>query len=430
MRHTVLLWGLLIVAFEGWAQPSVISLINPSFEDKAPAIKAPQGWFDAGFDGESPPDIQPGFFGCDQPPVHGESYVGLVTRDNGTWERIAQKLSSPLLKDSLYTFSICLSVAAEYKSPSRINGRMTNYKGPVVLRIWAVNPGERAAELLAESPEITNTQWVRYIFHLLPVRSDADIFLLEAYYASERQASNGHLLVDYCSDLVPAGNKPLADSLRQLRTKPEPFISRSAGLFNPSFEWGPNNVLPTGWIHTTDGFETLVRAHPAVLEDVYYLGQVGPMRYSTNVTRPAVLKAIAGNRYLSLLSSEDGKTQQVSQELDSPLKKDSAYSFSVYLARSKHFREYKTTDNKKTDYKNPLKLRIWGGTLQTPKMELLAESPTVVSPRWGKYEFNLKPRRQDYFCLTLEAWYVSDVGTPYNGNLLLDNCALTVKSNQ
>lgn len=429
MRPTVLLWGLLIVTLEGWAQPSVISLLNPSFEDKAPAIKAPQGWFDAGFDGESPPDIQPGFFGCTQPPLHGESYLGLVTRDNGTWERVGQKLSSPLLKDSLYTFSTCLSVSAEYKSLSRVSERLTNYKGPVVLRIWAVNPEERTAELLAESPEITNAQWVRYIFHLLPVRNDADILLLEVYYASERQASNGHLLMDNCSDLVPTGDRALADSLRQLRTKPEPFISGVAGLFNPSFEWGPNNVLPTGWVHTTDGFETVVRAHPAVLEDIYYLGQVGPMRYSTNVTRPTILKAYAGNRYLSLLSSDDGKTQQVSQELDFPLKKDSISTFSVYLARSKHFREYKTTESKKTDYKNPLKLRIWGGTLQNPKMELLAESPTVVNTKWKRFEFNLKPRRQDYFCLTLEARYVSDVGKPYNGNLLLDNCALTVKPN-
>ncbi len=449
MCKQFLLWSLLLIALKGWCQEPVIRLANPSFEGEKPAIRAPDrslddsyvsysppatkvpdGWFNAGFEGETPPDIQPGTFGCVQKPIDGESYLGMVTRDNGTWERVGQKLPAPMLKDSLYDFSVCLSVSPEYKSNSRASGRLVNYNSPTILRIWGVNAKAQSAELLAESPSITNNQWVRYIFRLLPVRIDAEIILLEVYFFSEEKATNGHILLDNCSNLLLATNSPAADSLRQFRTNARAFLPKEAGLFNSSFEWGPNNVLPTGWVHTTDGFETLVRTHPAVSEDVFYLESAGAIHYASTNFKPVRLKAQAGNRYLSLLSSETGKTQQVSQELDVPLKKDSNYIFSVYLARSKHFYEYRLTDKKRTDFKNPLKLRVWGGTLRQPKMELLAESGSVIGSEWKKFGLQLKPGRQDYFCLTLEAWYVSDVGKPYNGNLLLDNCSLTATTNQ
>ena len=98
-----LLFALLVPA-QIAAQSAKISLLNPSFEGRPGASSVPKGWISGGFENESPPDIQPGQFDCALQPLHGNTYLGLVTRDNETWERIGQRLREPLRKDSLYDF--------------------------------------------------------------------------------------------------------------------------------------------------------------------------------------------------------------------------------------------------------------------------------------------------------------------------------------
>lgn len=422
--HTLFGSLFLLACWPARGQDTLIRLINPSFEGEAPAMRTPQGWFSAGFDGESPPDLQPGGFGCKQKPVDGDTYLGLVTRDNGTWERVGQRLPAPLLRDSLYKFSVCLSVSPEYISQSRISGKTVNYNAPALMRIWGIDAESKNTELLAETPVVTHAQWVRYVFSLLPSRSNLDVLLLEAYYTDESRATNGHLLLDNCSPLELMPGSALADSLRRLRAANQAFIKPETGLYNPSFEWGPNNILPTGWINTAPGFPTAVRSHPAVMRDLFYLEFIGTVPLTRDYPPPTNVKPHDGRRYLSLLASDEGKSQQVSQQMETPLLRDSLYRFSVHLMRSKHFRDYKSAESKRLDFKNPLRLRVWGGTLQKPKMELLAESAAVVQTAWKRYHFDLLPQKAHYPCLTLEAWFVSDFGKPYNGNLLVDGCYL------
>ena len=77
------------------AQQAIV-LDNPSFEGKPGSSRVPEGWSSCGPAGETDPDIQPGFFGCTLKAAEGSSFVGMVTRDNYTWESLSQKLPAPL----------------------------------------------------------------------------------------------------------------------------------------------------------------------------------------------------------------------------------------------------------------------------------------------------------------------------------------------
>ena len=79
---------LLIMCLESLAlnaQPAApIILDNPSFEDAPAHYRTPKGWDNCGFEGESPPDVQPsGEFGVEKKAAHGRTCLGLVVRDNG-----------------------------------------------------------------------------------------------------------------------------------------------------------------------------------------------------------------------------------------------------------------------------------------------------------------------------------------------------------
>ncbi len=80
----------------------VIKIKNASFEDfeDRENFDYIANWNDLGFDGETPPDVEPGNFELKTKAKHGGHYLVMVTRDNNTWESLYQELESPLVKDS------------------------------------------------------------------------------------------------------------------------------------------------------------------------------------------------------------------------------------------------------------------------------------------------------------------------------------------
>jgi len=78
-------------------EAQIIPLNNPSFEDTPSIGITPKCWLDCGMPGETPPDIQPNQFRVDKSPQHGNTYLGMVTRDSDTWEAVGQMLETPLV---------------------------------------------------------------------------------------------------------------------------------------------------------------------------------------------------------------------------------------------------------------------------------------------------------------------------------------------
>ena len=185
-------------------EEGLIQLINPSFEDIPRAETVPHGWKNCGFPDETPPDTHPsGAFDVIKYPSHGNTYLGMVVRDNDTWERVSQKLTTPIQANTCYSFSLDLSRSALYVSASRETGTPANYVQPIKLVIWGVDGYCEKKERLAESPLITNTNWQPFAFKFEPKQTHTHI-MLEAFYKTPVLFPyNGNVLVDKASDIVP-----------------------------------------------------------------------------------------------------------------------------------------------------------------------------------------------------------------------------------
>jgi len=191
MRANLVFLFIMFAFFAGIAQDEPIVLMNPSFEGipKGGDVREPfslQGWIDCSDEGQSPVDIHSGevdntFFNVTTKPFHGNSYIGLVVRDNDTWEKVSQRLSKPLLKDKCYEFSMYVARALEYQSPSPTTKRDANFTRPAKLRIWGGNSPCDKAQLLDETILIINSRWLVYNFRFEPTNNYSYI-LFEAFY--------------------------------------------------------------------------------------------------------------------------------------------------------------------------------------------------------------------------------------------------------
>ncbi len=195
-------------------KPVTIKLDNPSFEDFPQAEHTPQGWFDCGFAGQTAPDVQPnGSFQVTKPPMHGTSYLGLVTRDNNTWEAVGQRLKTPMQKGTAYTFSLGAARSELYVSRSQATNKDVNYITPVVIRVWGGTSYCSKDEMLSESEPISSGNWQKIAFKLSP-KANYSHLMIEAFYKTPTLFPyNGNILIDNASDIVPVkipDNPPIA----------------------------------------------------------------------------------------------------------------------------------------------------------------------------------------------------------------------------
>lgn len=187
----------------GWTQNTTIQLTNPSFEDVPRHSHVPRGWYDCGFPGESPPDTQPDpTFRVSKSAQDGETYVGLVVRDNDTWEAISQKLPRALEKNKCYEFSLFLSRSDSYVSVSRVTDSEANYVTPAKIRIWGGFDYCDKQYLLGETNLVTNTRWIEYKMKLEPIANYTHIIIQAFYKTPTLFPYNGNILMDKASDLV------------------------------------------------------------------------------------------------------------------------------------------------------------------------------------------------------------------------------------
>lgn len=187
--YWMLLWGLLVFSGNGLqAQPNeTITLANPSFEGAPHDAVTPNHWTSCGFD--SSPDILPGPWGVYQKPTHGTSFLGLITREDNTWEALGQKLPKPLRSDRCYKFSIDLALSAAYAGYSR----------PTRFRIWGAKTPCTRTQLLGISTGIDHYEWKTYEFIFSP-KENYPYIIIECYYNTPvLQYYRGNLLLDNIS---------------------------------------------------------------------------------------------------------------------------------------------------------------------------------------------------------------------------------------
>jgi outer membrane protein OmpA-like peptidoglycan-associated protein len=197
--HCLLFAGVVL-----YGQQGMIVLRNDSFEGQPRHSQTPSEWIDCGFVGESEPDVQPdGVFGVTTSAHDGRTYLGMVVRDNSTWERVSQRLDGKMEKGRCYEFKLYLAKSPTYLSNSRTSDEKVNFTKNAKLRIYAgFSPCDRR-QLLAESEPIKNPYWGPHSFTFVP--TDNFLYItFEAYYQTPTLFPyNGNILLDNASAIVP-----------------------------------------------------------------------------------------------------------------------------------------------------------------------------------------------------------------------------------
>lgn len=181
----------------------MIYLTNPSFEDQPRHSQPPANWADCGFSGESPPDVQPsGDFGVYREASAGNTYLGMVVRENETFERVSQRLSKPFQVGKCYEFSLALVKSRYYISPTSSRpDEYTNYTTPVKIRIWGGYQNCKPKQMLDDTEPVAHYDWRTYNFKLEPDAAYTHIFIEAFYDTPVMFPYNGNILVDDASPI-------------------------------------------------------------------------------------------------------------------------------------------------------------------------------------------------------------------------------------
>lgn len=161
---------------------------NPSFEGEPQDATVPIGW--VGCEAMTTPDILPGVWGIYQEANDGDTYVGLITRANGTWESITQRLPRTIEKAECYVFGLDLARGATY----------SGYNSPLKIRIWGSTDRCSKDQLLYESPLIEHTYWKQYRIEFTaeqPIR----YIIFEAFHKEGKFSYSGNILLDNLTPL-------------------------------------------------------------------------------------------------------------------------------------------------------------------------------------------------------------------------------------
>jgi outer membrane protein OmpA-like peptidoglycan-associated protein len=207
-----LFWFSLVLSLPQYAsaqKDAPIYLNNPSFEDVPRASATPSGWYDCGQMRDSPPDVQPGFWEVSTPAYHGSSYLGMVVRDNETWESVGQRLSRPLEINNCYELSMHVCKAPKYLSKSPMSVDVVDFATPACIMIWGGNGYCDKAELLYKSTIINHSRWLETNCRLSPTAGNYSFILIEAYYKTPVLFPyNGHVLVDNLTPITTVACGP------------------------------------------------------------------------------------------------------------------------------------------------------------------------------------------------------------------------------
>lgn len=215
------------IPLAAWGQASTtIYLANPSFEGTPGAGIDIAGWYNCGPGWETPPDLQPGFFGVATAPRNGNTYLGLVVRQTGTWESVGQRLSQPLDVNQCYEFSLDIRRDTSYESPvGKDKDNKVRFTTPTRIIIWGGNGYCHKGEPLYQSSVIIHPRWLTYNCRLSPKKGAWSHIIIEAYYGAQDPFNptlplytNGNVLIDNATPIKQVACGP--EKMPEAKKKP------------------------------------------------------------------------------------------------------------------------------------------------------------------------------------------------------------------
>jgi hypothetical protein len=176
----LLLISLMVLCHQAYSQ---IYLENASFEGTPQDATVPIGWHPC--EAGTTPDILPGFWGVYTEASDGDTFVGVITREDGSWESIGQRLQVPIKSKECYSFKMDLAHSQTY----------SGYNQPLKVRIWGCQSRCSKDQLIAETKFIKHSDWETYEFQFF-AKKDLNYILIEAHYADNSFSYRGNVLID------------------------------------------------------------------------------------------------------------------------------------------------------------------------------------------------------------------------------------------
>ena len=161
---------------------------NGGFEASFRTTFVMPGWTEKG--NGSTPDIQPGQWQVDLRPMQGNTYLGLINREDGTREAVSQKLSIPLKSGRCYYFSIALARHPDY----------AGFGLPLALQVKGKTSTGRIVPL-ARSPLVSHSSWKIYTLEFTPDADVSELILEGAPGPGVLVHYRGNILVDAMSSI-------------------------------------------------------------------------------------------------------------------------------------------------------------------------------------------------------------------------------------
>ena len=174
-------------AFYASAQDKIIKLQNASFEGVPQDATTPIGWHPC--EEGATPDILPGIWATNEA-SDGETYVGIITRPNNTFEGIGQRLTETLQPGECYSFSLDVAHSKTY----------TGYNKPLKLRVWGGTTKCEKDLLVGKTGFVEEEEWETVEFEIYPkAGAPINYLIFEAYYTDKEFSRKGNILLDNIS---------------------------------------------------------------------------------------------------------------------------------------------------------------------------------------------------------------------------------------
>ena len=166
----------------------MIHFSNPSFEGEPADAIVPVGWLPC--ETGTTPDILPGFWGVYREASEGDTFLGLITRADGTWESITQRLDQTLEKDGCFKFTLDLARSPTYNQ----------YNRPIKLRVWGSTYKCEKSQLLLETDFVDHAFWKPYEVNFY-AKKPLNYIIFEAFYEEGPFRHPGNILIDNLSPI-------------------------------------------------------------------------------------------------------------------------------------------------------------------------------------------------------------------------------------
>ncbi|MEN0006942.1 MAG: hypothetical protein AAF798_22510 [Bacteroidota bacterium] len=190
-----------------------IPIKNPSFEANRAALdQTPYKWSNCSIGIDSPPDIltvnMPGTRNFNYPAAAGENHLALLHFEDGSMERIGQRLAVPLQAGAIYRFSLFArqAYAGGYTAKRTSYEALQYLQHPLALEVWGGFSSCDDYELLASSMVIENRHWQRVDFVFRPSANFTHLMI--SPQCDQDPLQGGHIMIDDLSTIIPIGNSP------------------------------------------------------------------------------------------------------------------------------------------------------------------------------------------------------------------------------